>query len=1097
MIRRAINVGLIAGLLLSIAGIYPAISLVVPVIFPLWKAPIANESVHGVLLMLSATVLVPVVMGFGGWTARHARARSGHDGFKVGMIAGAAVGIFCFMTLVSPISALVAFNKIAPYVPSLDMPLPPEPAVMAFFNSFASGMIWVESFIVLMVIWGGIQGFVVGRRQKLMPHSLKPSLFELMRQKRHPREWLIGLEPVTKAGLIVGGGVGILFIFAMLGDFYLYGPASDWPQLARLLQKSEISFVSGSVLTHTVPLLWPLVGISLLGLGALVVIFAKDPATRFEARIKGTILASIIVFLSVSIIGLRLLYMQIGFFQPAYYYHRQQLGQQNMDVTQGVFIVKNDSEVLDISLKEPNNLVDFIFATPWALLIASFFGGWVMGTIQGGFYAFLVPMAYPQPVDTAYALLRRLKYKKEETLPVLFSLMHTSPEVYPLLAQMAVQAYDKNPSLARVAGAYHTLGTSENAEERFWALQSLRDELRLQPKWHWMKDYAMVYDSLCEVLKARTLDEIVAIRPPSEPQTTSLPPMVVKSVHKIAKIVMELHKVDKVADLSTKLIFMENSLEAIHTAERFVKAEMGNPLLDTNLPDQVVLFEVLDHWQEIVLTAVKRIKGRADIVSSLANQQTTYSPHLLLLFQVNNRGLNVAQQVRLRILPGNDYHSANGEEGFVEILPPGESRQIPIELHLHEGLRRMRVEWEIQYDDAVDASRSITFGDVIEFTELAKPFKRIFPIPYVTGTPLKTDNVFVGRDDVFSFIKENLIGAHQNNVIILHGQRRTGKTSVLYRLGQIMSDTHYGVLIDMQGKPARGEVDFLYSIADDIVFALEDHGVEVELPARSEFEESPEFFFRSRFLRNLYPHLQGKSLLLMFDEFEELQRRVEDGRLRPEIFQFLRNLMQHEEPVDFVFSGTHKLEDLGSEYWSILFNIAIYKPITFLSYNDVKQLILEPVADCNIEYDPLAIDRIIEVTAGHPYFTQLVLHEMIVYHNENQRNYLTVSDVNRSLEEIVQRGEAHFKYIWAESTQQEQEVLQGLTELLVSKDLVSVNELREFLGKCGCYAPDNWNQAIIGLEGRDIITRQSSKQAMYRFKVDLIRLWVERTRPSL
>jgi hypothetical protein len=42
----------------------------------------------------------------------------------------------------------------------------------------------------------------------------------------------------------------------------------------------------------------------------------------------------------------------------------------------------------------------------------------------------------------------------------------------------------------------------------------------------------------------------------------------------------------------------------------------------------------------------------------------------------------------------------------------------------------------------------------------------------------------VGRSDVFTFIRENLLGVHQNNVIILHGQRRTGKTSVLYRLGQ-------------------------------------------------------------------------------------------------------------------------------------------------------------------------------------------------------------------------------------------------------------------------------------------------------------------------
>ena len=213
---------------------------------------------------------------------------------------------------------------------------------------------------------------------------------------------------------------------------------------------------------------------------------------------------------------------------------------------------------------------------------------------------------------------------------------------------------------------------------------------------------------------------------------------------------------------------------------------------------------------------------------------------------------------------------------------------------------------------------------------------------------------------MFEYIQEHLFGTYQNNVIVLHGQRRTGKTSILYRLKKVMADTHLCVLVDMQGKAARGTLDFLYSLADDIVYALEDQGLTLELPARSEFADSPEFFFRSRFLRSVYevlppvtnpnadahPHdgdqPHRKHILLMFDEFEELQKRVEDGKLEPEIFPFLRNLMQHEEPLDFVFAGTHKLEELGAEYWSILFNIASYKKITFLSHDDAQRLITRP-----------------------------------------------------------------------------------------------------------------------------------------------------------
>jgi hypothetical protein len=451
----------------------------------------------------------------------------------------------------------------------------------------------------------------------------------------------------------------------------------------------------------------------------------------------------------------------------------------------------------------------------------------------------------------------------------------------------------------------------------------------------------------------------------------------------------------------------------------------------------------------------------------------------------------------LYVLPGEGYEVANGNGEVIEILPPGEDRVLTVPLVTVGDAARMRVAWEVTYDDAVDANRHLAFADVIEFSTPERAFQRIFPIPYVTGTPLKTNDVFVGREDVFTFIRENLLGAHQNNVIILHGQRRTGKTSVLYRLGLAMSDTHYGVLIDMQGKPARGEADFLYSIADDIVFALEDHDIFIEMPARSEFAESPEFFFRSRFLRSVNAHLNGKNLLLMFDEFEELQRRVEDGRLQAEIFQFLRNLMQHEEKLDFIFSGTHKLEELGAEYWSMLFNIAVYKPITFLSSAEVRRLMVEPVADSYLEYDSLAVERIIHVTAGHPYFTQLVLHEAIVYHNEQERSYLTVTDINRVLERIVERGEAHFKYIWSESSSAEQEVLRAMAEMLVGQEAVNVEDMRSYLAERGYISDDGWAAALRSLEGRDILSRGSAKSSLYRFKVDLIRLWVDHTRPSL
>ncbi len=55
----------------------------------------------------------------------------------------------------------------------------------------------------------------------------------------------------------------------------------------------------------------------------------------------------------------------------------------------------------------------------------------------------------------------------------------------------------------------------------------------------------------------------------------------------------------------------------------------------------------------------------------------------------------------------------------------------------------------------------------------------------------------------------------------------------------------------------------------------------------------------------------------------KVQMRVASGTLEPTIFPFLRHLMQHAGHLGFIFVGTHRLEALSSDYWSIFFNIAL------------------------------------------------------------------------------------------------------------------------------------------------------------------------------
>ena len=78
----------------------------------------------------------------------------------------------------------------------------------------------------------------------------------------------------------------------------------------------------------------------------------------------------------------------------------------------------------------------------------------------------------------------------------------------------------------------------------------------------------------------------------------------------------------------------------------------------------------------------------------------------------------------------------------------------------------------------------------------------------------------------------------------------------------------------MQGKAARGTADFLYALSDDIVYSLENHSIFVDLPERSEYEEAPEFTFRSRFLRSVVEQL-GQSQPVA--DVRRIRGAAEDG----------------------------------------------------------------------------------------------------------------------------------------------------------------------------------------------------------------------------
>ncbi len=1096
MIRKSITTGILVGLLLTAAALYPVFAiLVLPIVrgtsglmelgFGELHLP-ANIDlpISLLVLMACAGAATLIYLTLGSVAALRVRASGLARGTYAGGVSGAAAGLVLYIALVSPTAAVMAGQMVlisdlpagtGEYAPGLVLPFAR--------NVLIGGLTHLLVTLAASLVVGGVEGGLVGwlrrnRQPTLAPHFL----LEVIGDKRGQRVWFAPHDDdVLGAGLLAGIGGGlVLMLFEFLN--LLTALSSDPAQMWMVsVFKQALASPHGAGLAQTALPAWvgPLTFAVAIGVGGLAAFLPHNPPSRLRSRIYAAAVAGMTLGLIVSLPMADSLRFSIGLLPQ---------------LASGAQLSGPVQVMLDAFASAPGRvLLMYVLPLPVIALITAGLAVW--GALQGVFYGRVLMLFKLRPVDRASLLVRDMRQHPDRFLPYLYRTFQADQCAVQVLEHLAFDL-KADPLQARVVAAYHTLAAQPvRAVE---SLDVISQSLAERPEWELGGEIRALHDVLLKGLCAATVAQMADIVPVPGDQTTSLPPLLAKSSLHLTRIVNELKKVERVDDVGSQLIFLNNALENVRLAHLFIQEGATNlSTCYTPFPELGAVRVLLGQWEALVSFAIKDRQGRAELTSELVTRKLTFAPRLELTLALANRGLNVAEKIRLRVDScGEGYQVLEGAEQAIGILPPQERRELAFTVR-PQGVGRLRICWYITYDDALDEDRTIEFGDLVEFVEVERPFQRIFPIPYVTGTPLQTSHTFVGRQDVFDFVREHLLGAYQNNVIVLHGQRRTGKTSILYRLNEVLAQSHLCVLIDMQGKAARGEVDFLYSIADDIAYTLENRGIPVELPPRQEFEPSPEFFFRSRFLRGVYDALGDKSLLLMFDEFEELQKRVQDGKLAADIFPYLRNLMQHERKLDFVFAGTHKLEELAAEYWSILFNIAAYKRISFLTQDEVARLVTEPVAPSGLEYDPLALERIYQVAAGHPYFTQLICHELVVHHNETRRSYLTTTDIDAVLGRIVEQGEAHFKYIWAESGTQRRLTLLALAELLETADAVTLDDVAELLRKRGRPLDDRaLPQALDDLEARDIVMRSGPRSSLYRFRVDLIRRWIYAARPA-
>jgi hypothetical protein len=184
---------------------------------------------------------------------------------------------------------------------------------------------------------------------------------------------------------------------------------------------------------------------------------------------------------------------------------------------------------------------------------------------------------------------------------------------------------------------------------------------------------------------------------------------------------------------------------------------------------------------------------------------------------------------------------------------------------------------------------------------MSAPFTPVSPNPYIVGNPVRGRAMFFGRDAEFQLIRKRFEHAERGGLLVLCGERRSGKTSILFQiLDHRLGPDFIPVLIDMQSMSVASEPEFLARVGDEILAALGGPGT-LPLPDYSQTGSAASVF--ARFVQGCLTAHPGRKLILLFDEYELFENKIESGVLSPDVLGILAALMEHAS-VFMVFTGS-------------------------------------------------------------------------------------------------------------------------------------------------------------------------------------------------
>ncbi len=319
--------------------------------------------------------------------------------------------------------------------------------------------------------------------------------------------------------------------------------------------------------------------------------------------------------------------------------------------------------------------------------------------------------------------------------------------------------------------------------------------------------------------------------------------------------------------------------------------------------------------------------------------------------------------------------------------------------------------WARHYLPAIDVWRQEAtklLGVIEERAECQEP---ITPNVYSPGDPLRVErdaDLFLGREDLHKELSRHVNTTRQLPLLLIQGQRRVGKTSLLNFLPKLLPPAFIVVQQDLQAGDIRSVPSWLDDLRRRAARACGEDAQDWSAPA--------EWVAAWNALQPWLVELAGRSgrrLILAFDEYEYLHRYL---RANPDqgdrLLAAMRSFSQQQTRVCLLFAGATPFSELRSPDWARFFVQAVRMRVDYLDRDSAVRLITEPVP--TLRYPAEVPARLFELTQGHPALLQRLCKELVDIANGEGRRDMTAADLDQALERGIDKETAAMERFWNE-----------------------------------------------------------------------------------